>query len=394
MNNLDSLSLFAVLLSRKNPYLSFHVVGQIEPIVASYLAVQDRIVLIRGLQMSFARLSALAERAIYHLTNNTRAAMLPRPASLRSENVSLALLMFIARCFIDKIIWRSINRFRYREHWSIATLWSDHWEIPNLVPPQGFVELPEDGKRCYADPFLFSQGGQKWLFVEELEYRRGKGIISVTEVVKGKTIAPPRPALVRPYHLSYPFVFEYRDEIYMMPENGKSGRLELYRARSFPFDWELSDVLIENIELFDATLLHYRDKWWIFAAIAHKEGSAQDELAIFHSAHLEGPWQPHRLNPVKSDCRSARPAGHFIVSGNRLLRPAQDCEETYGSALVWLEIEELTTEQFREREVGRWPGNALLNGEGIHTFNCIEELGVVDIRRAVWRRPFVVKGTR
>src|SRR5262249_43618334 len=149
--------------------------------------------------------------------------------------------------------------------------------------------------------------------------------------------------------------------------------------------WELSQILLEGIDLYDPTLLQHKGIWWLFAALAHEGGSAQDELVIFYSERLEGPWQSHQLNPVKSDCRSARPAGRILVVGDRLLRPAQDCEAGYGTGLVWLEIDELTPHQYREREISRWPGNALRNADGIHTFNRDGRLNVIDIRRVIWK---------
>ena len=383
----DSLRLFAALLSRTNPYLSFHLAGQQEPIVASYLAIQDRTVLIRGLRSSFARLVALAERAARHLTQGSRAAILPEPADTAPALSLARMSSFVVRFILHKLLGRLVRRFRLQEHWSIALLWGDQLKIPRGVPLQEFVILPDDRRRFYADPFLFANEGQKWLFVEEFDYQIGKGIISCTQLTIGEKTPSPTPVLVRPYHLSYPFVFQHGDAIYMIPETGSNRTVELYRARSFPFDWTLCHILMDNVELYDATLLRHQDRWWIFGAVAHDGGSSQDELGVFYSDRLEGPWRPHRLNPVKSDCRSARPAGHIITSGDRLLRPAQDCEKRYGSAIVWFEIEELTPDRFRESEVIRWPGNTGPNADGLHTFNCDGELGVIDTRRPIWKWP-------
>ncbi len=206
-------------------------------------------------------------------------------------------------------------------------------------------------------------------------------------VTTGHKPTTPQPILERPYHLSYPFVFRHDEAIYMLPETGGNHTVELYRARSFPFDWVLHRVLIQDADVYDATLLRHQERWWIFASIAHRDGSSHDELGIFYSEHLEGPWRAHDLNPVKSDCRSSRPAGPFVKYGDRLLRPAQDCESGYGSGLVWLEIEELTTDRFKEREIARWPGSAAL-ADGIHTFNFDQELGAIDRKRAIWKSPF------
>jgi hypothetical protein len=380
----DSLSLFATLLNRKNPYLSICVTGKVEPKVASYLAIDNRVDLIRGLQFCFARLLALAERAIYHLLKGTQPAVPSRPASADQNFSAVLVPRFALRFFSTKALNRIISRLKWREHWSVGLLWSDKWEIPNGIPLHKFTTVADDRRRYYADPFVFSNEGQKWLFVEEFNYQTGKGIISCMPITAGHELTTPQPTLVRPYHLSYPFVFRHDDAIYMLPETGGNRTVELYRARSFPFDWVLHRVLIQDVNLNDATLLRHREMWWIFAAIAHRDGSSQDELGIFYSEHLEGPWRAHELNPVKSDCRSSRPAGQFVKYGDRLLRPAQDCESNYGSGLVWLEIEELTPSLFKEREIARWPGSAAL-ADGIHSFNFDQELGAIDVRRAIWK---------
>ena len=381
----DSLSLIATLLARNAPLLAMHLVGRQEPVVASYLAIQDKTALLRGLQFSFARLVVLTERAINYVDQGLQAAILPKTAAGFPTYSDRQLAFFATRFFYYKVSSRIGRLLRHQEHWSIALLWTDHWRIPDGVPFEEFQILPDDGHRLYADPFLLTDSNRTWLFVEELNYQTGKGVISCAEVSEGAVIQQLRPVLERGYHLSYPFIFRDQENIYMIPETGGNRTVELYRARAFPSEWEFCRALIENIQLYDSTLLWYENRWWLFAAAAHELGSDQDELVIFHSETLNGPWQPHPLNPVKSDCRSARPAGRIVVDGERLLRPAQDCERGYGTGLVWLEIIELTSNRFSEREVTRWKGTAL-HADGIHTFNCDGKLGVVDIRRRVWKK--------
>jgi hypothetical protein len=144
-------------------------------------------------------------------------------------------------------------------------------------------------------------------------------------------------------------------------------------------------VLMEGVQLADATPIFHQGRWWLFAAAAEHGSLDQDELLIFHSERLAGPWQPHSGNPVKSDCRSARPGGRIIRRGRRLLRPAQDCEAAYGAGLVWLEIVELTPARFREREIARWDGFRDLEVAGIHSFDRLGELEVIDFRTTIRR---------
>jgi hypothetical protein len=83
---------------------------------------------------------------------------------------------------------------------------------------------------------------------------------------------------------------------------------------------------------------------------------------------------------VKSDCRSARPAGRIVRNGDRLCRPAQDCEAAYGSGLVWHEIVELSPTRFREIEVARFKAPRNLGFDGLHHFERLGALQAIDMR--------------
>ena len=60
--------------------------------------------------------------------------------------------------------------------------------------------------------------------------------------------------LERDHHLSYPFVFEHEGVVYMLPERGEAGRVELHRAVAFPDEWRLDRVLLDGLTAVDATL--------------------------------------------------------------------------------------------------------------------------------------------
>src|SRR5262249_42046776 len=162
----DSVNLFAALFARQNPYLSFHLRGHEKPIVASYLAIPDRIVLGRGLQNSFARLLALAERATKHLIQGSRAAILP-PSPNFSPVFSLTIMVqFCLRFGLDKAFGRFVRRLQIQECWSIALMQLANWDVTCELPVQKLVILADDGRRFYADPFLFVDAGLRWLFFE------------------------------------------------------------------------------------------------------------------------------------------------------------------------------------------------------------------------------------
>ncbi len=170
----------------------------------------------------------------------------------------------------------------------------------------------------------------------------------------------------------------------MIPETSFNQTVEVYRCRTFPDAWVPESILLEGLCAVDATLYRDPSQWWMFVNIA-PEGArhAHDELHLFHAPSPFGPWTPHRRNPVKSDARSARPAGRLFHSEGRLLRPAQDCSRRYGHAIVLNEVRRLDRSCFEEVAVARilpeWRPDLLAT----HTFNREGQLTVVDGMRRI-----------
>jgi hypothetical protein len=363
---LDSTALIDALLARRSPRLAACEQPDDRLLAQSRLAVDDKTRLTRGLQLAFGRCIALVGRALRADAGEIEA------ESISEGHVDRARLSaHIGRFCIEKARRLALRRLRRENHWSIA--------LRQGAGP--FMMVPDDGGRYFGDPFLFAWQGRTHLFVEELPYATGRGVISAAEIVDGRLAGAFEPVLERPYHLSYPFVLADGDSVHMLPESSTNGTLELYRAIDFPMRWQLDRVLIEGLPLADATPVHHRGRWWLFAAAAEHGTTDHDELLIFHSERLTGPWRPHARNPVKSDCRSARPAGRLLQRGGRLLRPAQDCERAYGAGIVWHEITELTPEHFSEREIACWDGRRDLGVAGIHSFDQLEGLQVIDLKR-------------
>ncbi len=362
----DSMALIGALLGRQTPYLTVCGEGAHDVLTESIPAIDNKSRLGRGLQLSFGRCISLVERALRG--GQQRARSLARAAA--APPISCSLPAHIRRFAVGTTAKVMLNRWLPTNHWCVA-----------LRRDSGaFTPVADDGRCCYADPFLYARHGRTFLFVEDYRFAAKKAVISAAEVVGDRVVAAPVPVLERPYHLSYPLVLGDAGAIYMLPETWQSDALELYRAVEFPWKWELDRVLIDGIALADATPVFHENRWWLFASAAEYGTTHHDELLIFYSDKLVGPWRPHSGNPVKSDCRSARSAGRIVRRGNRLFRPAQDCEESYGSGIVWHEIVELSPSRFREIEIARIMAPRALGFDGLHTFDQVGQLQTIDLK--------------
>lgn len=273
---------------------------------------------------------------------------------------------------------RIIEKAAYRETWSLAyRFFSDqtdfndtYYKFKYLLPPRG---------RFWADPFPVKVNNRYFVFFEEFVYRKNKGHISVIELEKDALPGKPVRVLQRPYHLSYPFVFEWQGSYYMIPETGSNNTVELYRCKSFPGEWELEAVILEANHPSDATLAEVDGRWWMFVNIEEPGVTVNwEELHLFYADSPLGPWTPHWKNPVRSNVRNSRPAGRLLYRHNRLYRPAQDCSQRYGYATAINLVRQLNPDDYYEEEVSRitpdWDRKVI----GTHTFNTAQDLTVID----------------
>ena len=254
------------------------------------------------------------------------------------------------------------------DQWFVAYS-ADASHVHKRSTTRAFTYLLPPRDRYWADPFPVRHAGQTYIFLEEFILERGSAHISVCRVDQDGRCEAPLRVLERPYHLSYPQVFEWQGSHYMLPETGKKRTVELYRATRFPFEWQLDRVLVDGLGAADATLANIDGQWWLFANVGVPGSDNSDELHLFHATSPLGPWRPHRRNPVKSDARSARPAGRILRWQGGYLRPAQDCAGRYGRAVILNRIITLDPERYEEQEVGRIEPEYAAGVFATHTLN-------------------------
>lgn len=302
---------------------------------------------------------------------------LPRPGAADPGPRAVEMLGFLARWYRYRLEQKLLPA--RAEHWVLGIRNRRHTGTRPFADLDGFrvIAPPED--RFYADPFLFDKDGKTYLFFEDYPYAGRKGLISATTLSPdGACEYRPEVVLERPYHLSYPFLFDWQGVTYMMPETGDNGTVELYRAADFPRGWALDRVLLKEGNARDATLLEHNGKWWMFVTFAVPGGPSSDEVSLYCADSPLGPWTAHPRNPIVSDVRSARPAGHIMHHGGELIRPGQDSSYCYGYAITLNRIERLTETEYKETPIGRveptWsPGLA-----GTHTVNMNDRFEVID----------------
>jgi hypothetical protein len=370
------LALINRLLDRKRPETTLSGSN----LHTAFPAIEEPLLLNQALASSFSLLAIMLMDAVRDFAHGGDVDTPPRPTPrpLKAANP----FIYGMASFATKIKERMQRLVTSAPAWAVAWRWCDDSRSVHQtlsLPLDEFTRLADDGQRYFADPFVFCHKGRTHVFCEEYPYATGKGIISMFTIGKNGNVSSPEPVLERPYHLSYPCVFEQGGHIWMIPESSANSTLELYRADPFPHRWVREAVLIDNIRADDATIIWHKGRFWIFAATSRWQSSQWDTLSLFHATTLHGPWLPHTQNNVLTDARAARPGGALFTRDGALWRPAQDCTAGYGGGLSLCRVEQLDEDHFAQslQTTLTRPGPA--GKTGLHTLNRAGGLEVIDM---------------
>ena len=238
--------------------------------------------------------------------------------------------------------------------------------IPNLR--QGFS----------ADPFLFEYKGTLYLFAEIMNNKKGVGEIGYCKW-DGKRFSRWKIIISEAHHLSYPLVFQENGDIYIMPEAKSSHSLYLYKAKSFPDEWERLEPIVTGCNLCDTTLFDYQGEKLAFTTVYDEQGSHLRLLAFNDSLD-----QVVSYKELTDDKSVSRCGGHVILENGRYIRVAQDCSQMYGEKLIFLDFSIDKAGRFEDKickiiSANEIKKNKPMKVTRIHTYNYCCGIEVIDL---------------
>ncbi len=278
-----------------------------------------------------------------------------------------------------QLLWKEFSNGRRQSHSSGRT--SEEWNVgvlphpvesllensPNLnvrwLPPPAYGQ-------SRATPFGWIKEESLNVLYEKSQQDTANGVIARLRPKRDNNLKRSRTVLETDGHLSYPFILEHDGQVYAIPEQVHSGKVDLYLLDDEETALTFAHTLLDQ-PLCSPTLFQYEGRWWLFGT----DASMPDTLLLaFHADRIEGPYMPHLLNPIKMDIRSARPGGTPFRYADGLCRPAQDASIS-GGAITLNHIITLTPERFSEKTMkhmdpvpGPWShGLRTLSAVGDHT---------------------------
>jgi hypothetical protein len=219
-----------------------------------------------------------------------------------------------------------------------------------------------------ADPFLARLDSGVWLLAECFDYIRRKG----------RLVAAPLDALERftdlplnsSTHASFPFVFEFGGENYLLPETSQAGQLDVYRLVGVPPRAEYVRSIFSQVDCVDSVVFPHHGLWWLMTMSSLETGKRA--LRIYHAeTPLAAEWTPHPINDrnlfAMAPNGTGRNAGNPHLSNGRILVPIQTNPNYYGEVVVLLEILHLTPDEFEARPLAHdEPGQCIASHTAMH----------------------------
>ncbi|WP_226063974.1 glucosamine inositolphosphorylceramide transferase family protein [Kaistella polysaccharea] len=252
-----------------------------------------------------------------------------------------------------------------------------NWKLAILKNNEPVV-ITDEINAFWADPFIINHSDNNWIFFEELDHKKKLGKISLINLKENKPFKK-EVVLEKPYHLSFPNVFEIGDQYFMMPEESASNNQNIYKAEKFPTQWEHYRTILKNKKVVDPVFILHNQKYWLFFnEIENFEYDNNERLNLYYSDDLfSDHWVSHPQNPIIIDKAKARNAGKIMKENEEYIRVAQDCKDGYGQNISKNRITELSEKIYTEEKLPTTWDFEKYNG--FHTINVDGDITVIDL---------------
>lgn len=276
------------------------------------------------------------------------------------------------------IAWRKINNE------TDVMLSSDNSNLFNC--------LKLNGKEWYADPIVYEYDEKTYVFMELFDNETKKGKIAVS-ILSESGLSTPNVIIEESWHLSYPRVFEFDGNIYILPETNKTKNLYFYKCINFPNEWKLTSK-IENIGRFsDSEVLSYGKKLIIIFSEKKADNPFFTRLKIGELKNIDGKFiidmeSFERFNLNQDYSLNSRNGGSIFVHNGDLVRVCQESSPlSYGLGLRFNKILNINKNEFKEETIKRICVNDIKSNlqknciaTGIHTYGKSKNYEVVDLK--------------
>jgi hypothetical protein len=249
-----------------------------------------------------------------------------------------------------------------QEQWTIGLVDQSLEDIVNKGIIKPIQWLPALKSGFLADPQAsILPDGRVEILAERFNFERFKGeIVCATTPLQEVEAAHFKPAVDLATHLSYPQRISWEKEDFLFCEGWESNGIPVFSRAGRGQAWKYETTIFEGQRVVDPTPLFHEGIWYLFYTLQNDRPNQC--LRVAHSINPLQGWTPHTQSVILNSKMGARPAGPICkLPDGRLIRPGQDCSNTYGGGIALYEIKELTTSTYCEElirvlepQAGNW----------------------------------------
>ena len=269
-----------------------------------------------------------------------------------------------------------IMKIFYNQNWNIGFCKTtpDVFIKEKKLPSISWLKHPYKD-RWFADPYILKVTEKEIIvLVEECIIDKPKRVICELVIDKQTMKLKERLLLLElDTHLSYPTIIRHKGQIYVCPENGASGELNIY-------EYDKGNHILTNPicvlkeAVADANIIEKDGRFFISAT---KYPQTQECAFLYGADNLFGPYNQLFEEPFQTDKGYSRQGGDWIKTNDAIYRPVQDCRIRYGASLNIIKTE-LNDGEIRETIQFALSPQSWRYSEGLHTINFLDGLCVVD----------------
>lgn len=274
---------------------------------------------------------------------------------------------------------RKIKKLFFANRWKIAYRINNSDEVFDFSQKAPFKYVSFKRGFWGADPFLCKRNGKIYIFCEYTNEKKSKSFISYKELYPHEE-KEWHVAYEFEGHTSYPCIFEYGGELFMIPETTFDNSVRVLKYKNN--GWTEHSCLLKNINAPDTTFLTIDSKPFIFVyqIFSHDRRS-------LHLCELNGGLSSVINDFVAKDYSvpDGRPGGNCFIKNDKLYRVSQPGITRYGEKINIFEFT-FCDNKYDEKLVAEvLPSNIVINSKkidtilGIHTLNRLDGVEVIDM---------------
>jgi len=282
--------------------------------------------------------------------------------------------------YIFNTIWHLVKKYFVKSYnYKLAYSNSVNSSMKNIE-----LKIIQPDKNTFlADPFLFKFNNKLYCFAEEFDKKIKKGKI-VSFIISNGEFTQKTISLEESFHLSFPFIFNYKNQIFLCPDTSAINEIRIYRSIDFPKKWAFEKTLIKNIKATDTMIFEKDNISWLLTNIDRSNtNDFSHDLSIFYS--LESPisdkWEEHKLNPISANSLNSRNAGLINLNNNFYRISQKQGFDRYGQDFSINKIENINKDNYSEFKDKTLESNLkenLKNYQNIHHLSILDNNIVFD----------------